>query len=180
MMPPTSPQVAQEIFDALLFTPFHENVTIYPDDVFVASPRRKNFRPPMTTDPPVTTYVSVLSAEHPLIDTPISTTTQGSFPLPDHAIAAIAAILSYYLPHNINARLHNHQWFLIGQGRHPRHTIFIPSTHHRNVRPTESHPADFVTVYMNDEDLPLPTPPRFETTANATNEAESSSDLTRG
>jgi hypothetical protein len=37
-MPPTSPQVAQEIFDALLFTPFHENVTVYPDDVFIASP----------------------------------------------------------------------------------------------------------------------------------------------
>jgi hypothetical protein len=37
-MPPTSPRVAQEIFDALLFTPFHENITVYPDDVFVASP----------------------------------------------------------------------------------------------------------------------------------------------
>jgi hypothetical protein len=42
-MPPTSPQVAQEIFDALLFTPFHENVTVYPDDVFIASPRHENF-----------------------------------------------------------------------------------------------------------------------------------------
>ena len=116
-MPPTSPQVAQEIFDALLFTPFHENVTVYPDDVFVASPRRENFRPPMTTDTPIATYVSVLSAERPLVDAPVSTTTQGSFPLPDHATAAIAAILSYYLPHDIDARLHNHQWFLIGQGR---------------------------------------------------------------
>ena len=96
-MPPTSPRVAQEIFDALLFTPFHENVTIYPDDVFVASPYRENFRPPMTTDTPITTYVSVLSTERPLADTPTSTTTQGSFPLPDHAVAAIAAILSYYL-----------------------------------------------------------------------------------
>ena len=115
-MPPTSPRVAQEIFDALLFTPFHENVTVYPDDVFIASPRRENFRPPMTTDTPVATYVSVLSAERPLTDTPTSTTTQGSFPLPDHATAAIAAILSYYLPHDIDARLHNHQWFLIGQG----------------------------------------------------------------
>ena len=179
-MPPTSPRVAQEIFDALLFTPFHENVTIYPDDVFVASPRRENFRPPMTAATPAATYVSVLSAERPLADTPTSTTTQGSFPLPDHAIAAIAAILSYYLPHDIDARLHNHQWFLIGQGRHPRRTIFIPSTHRRNVRPAEPHPADFVTVYMTDEDLPLPTPPRLETTAEPTNEAESSSDLTRG
>ena len=102
------------------------------------------------------------------------------FPLPNHAIAAIAAILSYYLPHDIDARLHNHQWFLIGQGRHPRRTIFIPSTHRRNVRPAELHPADPVTVYMNDEDLPLPTPPRSKTATNATNEAESSSDLTRG
>ena len=179
-MPPTSPQIAQEIFDALLFTPFHENVTIYPDDVFVASPRRENFRPPMNTNAPVATYVSVLSAERPLVDVPTSTTTQGSFPLPDHTTAAIAAILSYYLPHDIDARLHNHQWFLIGQGRHPRRTIFIPSTHRRNVRPTEPHPADFVTVYMNDEDLPLPTPSRSETTSIVTNEAESSSDLTRG
>ena len=179
-MPPTSPQVAQEIFDALLFTPFHENVTVYPDDVFVTSPQCENFRPPMTTATPVATYVSVLSTERPLEDTPTSTTTQGSFPLPDHATAAIAAILSYYLPHDINARLHNHQWFLIGQGRHPCRTIFIPSTHCRNVRPAEPHPADFVIVYMNDEDLPLPTPPRSETTTESTHEAESSSDLTRG
>ena len=56
----------------------------------------------------------------------------------------------------------------------------IPSTRRRNVRPTEPHPADFVTVYMNDEDLPLPIPPRPDTTSNVTNEAESSSDLTRG
>ena len=179
-MPPTSPQVAQEIFDALLFTPFHENVTIYPNDVFIASPRRENFRPPMTAATPAATYVSVLSAERPLLDAPTSTTTQGSFPLPDHATAAIAAILSYYLPHDIDARLHNHQWFLIGQGRHPRRTIFIPSTHRRNMHPTEPYPANFVTVYMNDEDLPLPMPPRSETTMESTLEAESSSDLTRG
>ena len=82
-MPPTSPQVAQEIFDALLFTPFHENVTIYPDDIFIASPRRENFRPPMTAATPTATYVSVLSAERPLENAPTSTTTQGSFPLPD-------------------------------------------------------------------------------------------------
>ena len=75
-MPPTSPQIAQEIFDALLFTPFHEKVTIYPDDVFVASPRRENFRPPMNTTTPAATYVSVLSAERPLVDVPTSTTTQ--------------------------------------------------------------------------------------------------------
>ena len=179
-MPPTSPHVAQEIFDALLFTPFHENVTVYPDDVFVASPRRENFRPPTTTDTPNATYVSILSAGRPLADTPTSTTTQGSFPLPDHAVAAIAAILSYYLPHNIDARLHNHQWFLIGQGRHPCRTIFIPPTHRRNVHPAEPRPADFVTVYMNDEDLPLPTPPHPATATDVTNEAESSSDLTRG
>ena len=179
-MPPTSPRVAQEIFDALLFTPFHKNVTVYPNDVFIASPRCENFRPPMSAATPVTTYVSVLSAERPLTDAPTSTTTQGSFPLPDHAVAAIAAILSYYLPHDIDAQLHNHQWFLIGQGRHPRRTIFIPSTHCRNIRPTEPHPTDFVIVYMNDEDLPLPMPPRPETTTESTNEAESSSDLTRG
>jgi hypothetical protein len=58
--------------------------------------------------------------------------------------------------------------------------IFIPSTHRRNARPAEPHPADFVTVYMNDEDIPLPTPPRSETTMESTHEAESSSDLTRG
>ena len=115
-MPPTSPRIAQEIFDALLFTPFHENVTIYPDDVLVASPRRENFRPPMTAATLVATYVSVLSTERPLEDAPTSTMTQGSFPLPDHATAAIAAILSYYLPQDIDARLHNQQWFLIGQG----------------------------------------------------------------
>ena len=34
-MPPTSPRIAQELFDALLFTLFHDNVTIYPDDVYV-------------------------------------------------------------------------------------------------------------------------------------------------
>jgi hypothetical protein len=180
MMPPTSPQIAQEIFDALLFTPFHENITIYPDDVFVASPRRENSRSPINATTPVTTYVSVLSADRPLVDAPTSTTTQGSFPLPDHTTAAIAAILSYYLPHNIDVRLHNRQWFLIGQGRHPRRTIFIPSAHRHNVRPTELHPANFVTVYMNDEDLPLPTPPRSETVTDTTHEAESSSDLTRG
>ena len=179
-MPPTSPQVAQEIFDALLFTPFHENVTIYPNNVFIASPQHENFRPLMTAATPVATYISVLSAERPLADTPTSTTTQGSFPLPDHAVAAIAAILSYYLPHDIDARLHNHQWYLIGQGRHPRCTIFIPSTHRRNMRPIDPHPADLVTVYMNDEDLPLPTPPRDEITTEPTNEAGSSSDLARG
>jgi hypothetical protein len=134
----------------------------------------------MNAATPVATYVSVLSAERPLVDTPTSTTTQGSFPLPDHTTAAIAAILSYYLPHDINACLHNHQWFLIGQGRHPRRTIFIPSTQRRNVCPAEPHPADFVTMYMNDEDLPLPTPPQPETVTESTHEAESSSDLTRG
>ena len=179
-MPPTSPRVTQEIFDALLFTPFHENVTVYPDDVFIAAPRRENFRPPMTAATPAATYVSVLSAERPLVDIPTSTTTQGSFPLPDHAVVAIAAILSYYLPHDIDARLHNHQWFLIGQGRHPRRMIFIPSAHRRNVRPAEPHPADFVTVYINDEDLPLPMPPQSDTTMESTHEAESSSDLARG
>ena len=147
-MPPTSPQVAQEFFNALLFTPFHENVTVYPDDVFIASPRCENFRPPMSTATLVATYVSVLSAEQPLADAPTSTTTQGSFPLPDHATVAIAAILSHYLPHDIDACLHNQQWFLIGQGRHPRRTIFIPPTHRRNVCPTEPHSVDFVTVYV--------------------------------
>ena len=63
---------------------------------------------------------------------------------------------------------------------HPHRTIFIPSTHRRNARPTELHPADLVTVYMNDEDLPLPTPSRAETVTDATHEAELSSDLTRG
>ena len=134
----------------------------------------------MTINAPTATYVLVLSAGRPLSAEPVFTATQGSFPLPDHAVAAIAAILSYYLPHNINARLHNHQWFLIGQGRHPRHTIFIPSLHRRNVRPTEPHPADLITVYMNDEDLPFPTPPRHEAVTEPTNEAESSSDLARG
>ena len=179
-MPPTSPRITQELFDALLFTPFHDDVTIYPNNVYIAAPRRENFRPPMIADTPAATYVSVLSAERPLEGTPVSTTTQGSFPLPDHAIAAIAAILSYYLPHNIDARLHNHQWFLIGQGRHPRRMIFIPSTQRRNVRPTEPHPAGLVTVYMNDDDLLLPTPPRPEATTESTYEAESSSDLARG
>ena len=134
----------------------------------------------MTAATPTATYVSVLSAERPLMDAPASTTTQGSFPLPDHATAAIAAILSYYLPHDINAHLHHHQWFLIGQGRHPHRTIFIPSAHRRNVRLTEPHPADFITVYMNDEDLPLPMPPQPEAATESTYEAESSSDLTRG
>ena len=178
-MPPTSPQVAQEIFDALLFTPFHENVTVYPDDVFVASPRRKNFRPPMTAATPIATYIPVLSAKRPLVDISTSTTTQGSFPLPDHATAAIAMILSYYLPHDIDACLHNHQWFLIGRGWHPRRTIFIPSFRH-SICPTEPHPAELVTVYMNDEDLPLPTPPQHETAVRPTDEAKLSSDLARG
>ena len=179
-MPPTFPRIAQEVFDALLFTPFHDNITVYPDDVYVAAPRRENFRSPMTVDAAAATYVSVLSAGRPLSVEPVSTMTQGSFPLPDHATAAIATILLYYLPHDINARLHNHQWFLIGQGRHPRRTIFIPSTHRRDVCPTEPHPANFVTVYMNDEDLPLPTPPQSETATDTIHEAESSSDLARG
>jgi hypothetical protein len=84
---------------------------------------------------------------------------QGSFPLPDHAIAAIAEILSYYLPRDIDAQLHHSQWFLIGQGQHPRRTIFILSSHQRNVCPTELNPNDLVTIYMNDKDLPLPMPP---------------------
>ena len=134
----------------------------------------------MSGDSPIATYVSILSAGQLLTDTPVSTTTQGSFSLPDHAVAAIAAILSYYLPHNVDARLHNHQWFLIGQGRHPRRMIFIPSLHRRNVRPTEPRPADLVTIYMNDKDLPLPTPPRHEVATEPTNEAKSSSDLARG
>ena len=179
-MPPTSPRVAQEVFDALLFTPFHDNVTIYPDDVYVAAPRRENLRSPMLVDATATIYVSILSAGRPLSAEPVSTMTQGSFPLPDHAVAAIAAILSYYLPHDIDARLHNHQWFLIGQGRHPRRMVFIPSTRHRTVHPMEPHPANFVTIYMNDEDLPLPIPHQHETAAEPTNEAESSSDLARG
>ena len=132
-MPPTLPWITSELFDALLFTPFHESVTVYPNDVFVASPQRENFQPPMPATPPTATYISILSAGRPLTDTPISTTTQGSFPLPNHAIAAIAAILSYYLPHDIDAHLHNNQWFLIGQGRHPRRTIFVPSSHHCNM-----------------------------------------------
>ena len=159
MMPSTSPQIASKLFDALLFTPFHENVTIYPVDVFVASPRGENFRPPMSAASPTATYISILSAGCPLTDTPISTMTQGSFPLPDHAVAAIAAILSYYLPHNIDAQLHHSQWFLIGQGRHSHHTIFIPSSQRQNVQPAEPHPSELITVYMNDEDRPLPTPP---------------------
>ena len=155
-MPPTSPHIAQELFDALLFTPFHDNITIYPNNVYVASPRQENYRPPMTTDTPIVTYVSVLSTGRSLEGAPISTTTQGSFPLPDHVVAAIAAILSYYLPHDIDACLHNHQWFLIGQGRHPHRTIFIPSSRCHNVCPTEQHPTNLITIYVNDEDLPLP------------------------
>ena len=57
----------------------------------------------MTANTPVAIYVSVLRAERPLVTEPVSTTTQGSFPLPDHAVAAIAAILSYYLPHDVDA-----------------------------------------------------------------------------
>ena len=71
-------------------------------------------------------------------------------------------------------------WFLIGQGRHPRRTIFIPASHQCNVQPTALHPADLVTVYMNDDNLPLPTPPQSGPIDGSTYEAESSSDLTRG
>ena len=129
---------------------------------------------------PAAIYVSVLTTGQSLTDMPVSTMTQGSFPLPDHAVATIAAILSYYLPHDINAQLHNHQWFLIGQGQHPRRTIFIPSSHRRDERPTNPHPTDLVTVYMNDEDLSLPMPPQNKDNDGPLNEAESSSDLTRG
>ena len=134
----------------------------------------------MTVDAAATTYVSVLSAGRPLSTEPVSTTTQGIFPLLDHAVAAIAAILSYYLLHDIDARLHANQWFLIGQGRHPHRTIFVPSPHRRNMQPAEPHPTDLVTIYMNDEDLPLPTPPWPEPTDGSTHEAGSSSDLARG
>ena len=116
MMPPTSPRIASGLFDTLLFTPFHENVTIYPDNIFIASPHCEHFQPQMNVASPTVTYVSVLSAGRPLADTLISTTTQGSFPLLDHAVAAIVAILSYYLPYNIDTCLHDSQWFLIGQG----------------------------------------------------------------
>ena len=102
-MPPTSPRIAQELFDTLLFTLFHDSVTIYPNDVYIATPRRENFQSPMTIDPPAMTYVSVLSAGRPLSVEPVSTMTQGSFPLPDHAVTTIVAILSYYLPHDIDA-----------------------------------------------------------------------------
>ena len=37
-MPPTLPCIAQELFDALLFTSFHDNVTVYPNNVYVAFP----------------------------------------------------------------------------------------------------------------------------------------------
>ena len=37
-----------------------------------------------------------------------------------------------------------------------------------------------VTVYMNDDDLPLPTPPQPKPTDRSTDEAGSSSDLARG
>ena len=134
----------------------------------------------MTGDTSATTYASVLSAGHPLSTEPVSTTTQGSFPLPDHAVATIVAILSYYLPHDIDAQLHANQWFLIGQGQHPRCIIFIPSSRRSNIRPTEPRPADLITVYMNDDNLPLPTPPQSGPIDGSTNEAKLSSDLTRG
>ena len=134
----------------------------------------------MAVSSPTATYVSVLDARHPLTNAPISTTTQGSFPLPNHAVAAIAAILSYYLPQDIDAQLHNNQWFLIGQGQHPQRMIFIPSSHRRIMRPIKPHPTNLVMVYVNDEDFPPLTPPRHETTTRSTNEAELSSDLVRG
>ena len=179
-MPLTSPQVTSEIFDALLFTPYHKNITVYPDDVFIASPRQEQFQPPISATSPSTMYISVLSTGWPLADTPISTMTQGSFPILDHAVAAIAAILSYYLPHDIDTQLHNFQWFLIGQGRHPHRMIFIPSPQWHNVRPTELHPSKLITAYMNDKDAPLPTLPQHEPHNGSTNEAELSSDPARG
>jgi predicted component of type VI protein secretion system len=64
-------------------------------------------------------------------------TAQGTFALPPHAVEAIQNILSYYFPHTIDAHLHNFQWFLIGQGPHPRRTILIPPPTEQVVSPSE-------------------------------------------
>ena len=129
----------------------------------------------MSTDSSTLIYVSILSTGWSLADIPISTMTQGSFPLSNHAIATIAAILFYYLSYDIDMCLHNSQWFLIGQGRHPRHTIFIPHHHQWNACPTK---PCYLTI--DGDDPPLATRPHHNLKLEATHEAESSSDLARG
>ena len=48
------------------------------------------------------------------------------------------------------------------------------------MRPTELHPSELVTIYMDDEHHPLPTPLQHDPTTGPTNEAKLSSDLARG
>jgi hypothetical protein len=89
-------------------------------------------------------------------------TVQGTFALPPQAVEAIQNILSYYFPHTIDARLHNFQWFLIGQGPHPRRTILIPPPTEHVVFPSENRRHD-ATSYL--------TPRHRQTTHYSTNVA---------
>jgi hypothetical protein len=119
-------------------------------------------------------------------------TAQGTFTLPPHAVEAIQNILSYHFPHTIDAHLHNFQWFLIGQGPHPKHTILIPPPTEHMISPSENRrhdaafylaprsrqtthystgvalenwfdlPANALLNVIMSDDMPLPTPPRMD------------------
>src|ERR1700679_801008 len=130
---------ASDTLDALL----HGNATIYADDIVT---------PQLTTPSPANTplsptYVSILSTNRLLDSSPMSTTSQGTYVLPQHAVETIQSIISYHVPPQLDARLHNFQWFLIGQGPHPRRTVFIPPSpaYQTLTTPAPTHnPASYV------------------------------------
>jgi hypothetical protein len=189
--------------DAILNNIYSDDLISYHDDIIVAPAiAAPPPVPPSTIAPIAPTHVTVLSSDRLLGSSPMTITAQGTFALPPHAVEAIQNILSYYFPHTIDARLHNFQWFLIGQGPHPRRTILIPPPTEHVVFPSENRrhdaasylaprsrqtthystgvalenwfdvPANAPLNVIMSEDLPLPTPPR---TDNETPVAGSSS-----
>jgi hypothetical protein len=189
--------------DAILNNIYSDDLISYHDDIIVAPAiAAPPPVPPSTTTPIAPTHVTVLSSDRLLGSSPMTITAQGTFALPPHAVEAIQNILSYYFPHTIDACLHNFQWFLIGQGPHPRRTILIPPPTEHVAFPSENQrhdaasyltprsrqtthystgvalenwfdmPANAPLNVIMSDDIPLPTLPR---TDNETPIASSSS-----
>jgi hypothetical protein len=196
-------QRSNAALDTILNNIYSDDLISYHDDIIVAPAiAAPPPTPPATIAPIVPTHVTVLSSNRLLGSSPMTITAQGTFVLSPHAVEAIQNILSYYFPHTIDARLHNFQWFLIGQGPHPRRTILIPPPTEHVVFPLENQrhdaasyltprsrqtthystgvalenwfdvPANAPLNVIMSEDIPLPTPPR---TDNETPIASSSS-----
>ena len=201
-------QQASNTLNTLLSNVFHNDFVIYPNDITISPLNTEAAQLPLTNNPLVSTYMSILSLNQLLANMPMSTTSQGTYTLPNHAVEAILSILSYHLPHNIDAHLHNFQWFLIGQGPHPCCIILIPFPHNQLLFPLEHiwHcPKSYIApwaqqvtcnlietfkhwfnvmrpptqnVYV-DDNTPLSTPPHNPDNTEFTNEAKLSLDLAR-